>query len=326
MEAKLLEESIPVRLSVRRLLVVPDEAGMRLDRYLAGHNPGAPISLIQRWLRTGQVRVNGGRVRGGYRLAVNEEVRLPPFLSQSMPMDVEVPEWAIQNVRERILWRDEHILVLNKPHGIPVHGGSGQSWGSVDAVRAVLEREGHGVVPELCHRLDKETSGCLLFGLDKMTTRRLTEAFREGHIHKEYAVLVRGTPNQMAGVIEQPMVKGSLRGGERMVIATDRGGQEARTRYRLLERFAEVSLLMAWPETGRTHQIRVHFQWLGHPVVGDEKYGDPDLNRTMRQKGLRRMFLHAQRIEFMHPSTGKKRMIEAPMDAMLTQFLHNLAR
>lgn len=324
MEAKLLEESGSIRLSVRRLLVGHQEVGMRLDRYLAIHNPGAPIGLIQRWLRTGQTRVNGGRVKGGYRLLVNDEIRLPPFLSQAQPSMTDVPEWAIQSTKENLLWRDEQVLVLNKPHGMPVHGGSGQNWGIIDAVRLLLEREGRGVVPELCHRLDKETSGCLLFGLDKFITRRLATAFRQGMVDKAYLTLVAGTPTTTTGLIDQPLLKGNLRGGERMVIAGN--GQSARTRYQVMDRFEQCSLLTVHPETGRTHQIRVHMQWLGHPVAGDEKYGDTAINRQLRSAGLTRMFLHAQQIAFTHPVTGERLTIEAPLDNILTKTLQNLKK
>ncbi len=321
MEAKSLEALPPLRLSVRRQLVEPDEAGLRLDRYLADHNPGAPISLIQRWLRTGQTRVNGGRARGGYRLQTGEEVRLPPF-SPEPPSDVvSVPEWAIKTMKEAIIWQDQQVLILNKPHKIPVHGGSGQQWGCVDAVRALFEREGHKEVPELCHRLDKETSGCLMFALEKTALRRLSEAFRLGQIDKEYLVLVRGTPKVDSGLIDQPLIKGNLQGGERMVVTSEHEGQAARTRYQRLKQYATCALLAIFLDTGRTHQIRVHMQWLGHPIAGDEKYGDVEFNRAMRKTGLNRMFLHAQFIQFTHPISGEKLRIEAPLDPILTKTL-----
>ncbi|MBF0126515.1 MAG: RluA family pseudouridine synthase [Magnetococcales bacterium] len=313
-------------MSVRRLLVGADEEGMRLDRYLAARNPGAPGALIQRWLRTGQTRVNGGRARGGYRLVAGEEVRLPPFQPVAREEGgVMVPEWAMRGVEELVLWRDEQVLVLNKPHGLPVHGGSGQSFGSVDVVRALLAREGRGVVGELCHRLDKETSGCLLFALDKSAARRLTGAFRLGQVDKEYLALVRGTPRPASGVIEQALVKGSVRGGgERMVVTSAAGGQSARTRYRVVESYGPFSLVAAMPETGRTHQIRVHLQSLGHPVAGDDKYGDFPMNRSLRPLGLTRMFLHARRIRFTHPATGEILEVQAPLDAVLTGVLQRL--
>ncbi|MBF0293903.1 MAG: RluA family pseudouridine synthase [Magnetococcales bacterium] len=325
MEAKPVEEKAAEKLPVRHARVNREEAGMRLDRFLADRNAGAPMALIQRWLRTGQTRVNGARAKGGYRLTEGEEIRVPPYQPAVPETGNKVPEWAVREVAKRILWRDERVLVLDKPHGVPVHGGSGLEWGSVDAVRAWMRGEGGDATPELCHRLDKETSGCLLFGLDKMAVRRLTEAFRQGRVEKGYLVLVKGIPRADAGVIDRPLVKGEARGGERMVIAGETVGESARTRYRVLERFRDLALLSAHPETGRTHQIRVHLQWLGHPVAGDEKYGDFLLNRQLRKLGLTRMFLHARHIVFPHPESGKDQAVEAPLDGILTGVLAQLA-
>ncbi|MBF0179590.1 MAG: RluA family pseudouridine synthase [Magnetococcales bacterium] len=321
MEAKPVEEMAMEKLPVRHARVSGEEAGMRLDRFLADHNSGAPMGLIQRWLRTGQTRVNGARARGGYRLAEGEEVRVPPYRPAVPEAGDKVPEWAVRAVEKQILWQDERVLVLDKPHGVPVHGGSGLEWGSVDAVRAWMRDK---AAPELCHRLDKETSGCLVFGLDKMAVRRLAEAFRQGRVEKEYLVLVKGVPRADAGVIDRPLVKRESRGGERMMITGEGNGENARTRYRVLERFGDLALLAAHPETGRTHQIRVHLQWLGHPVAGDDKYGDFPLNRQLRKLGLTRMFLHARRIVFPHPESGENQTVEAPLDGILAGVLERL--
>ncbi|MBF0214907.1 MAG: RluA family pseudouridine synthase, partial [Magnetococcales bacterium] len=222
MEAKSLEGFPSVRAPVRRVTVSVDEAGMRLDRFLSSHNPGAPPALVQRWLRTGQTRVDGSRATGGYRLEIGQEVRIPPFASRDPNRSVtEAPEWAIQILSARILWRDAQLLVLDKPHGMPVHGGSGQEWGVIDAMRILLAREGQGEVPELCHRLDKETSGCLLFALDKTSARRMSAAFKSKEVEKRYLAWVSGVPRAPSGVIDQSLIKGNTRGGERMVVTGD---------------------------------------------------------------------------------------------------------
>ncbi|GAB0056283.1 Ribosomal large subunit pseudouridine synthase C [Candidatus Magnetaquicoccaceae bacterium FCR-1] len=322
MEANPLEQNLAQRLPVRRILVTPDEAGMRLDRFLLVHNPGAPPALAQRWLRAGEARVDGARASGNHRLEPGQEVRIPPFESREPAApETGVPEWALRALHGRILWRDRSLLVLDKPHGMPVHGGSGQTWGVVDAMRLMLAREGAGEVPELCHRLDKETSGCLLFALDKTSARRMSAAFKGGAVDKTYWALIAGEPRATTGMIDQPLIKGNARGGERMVIAGGREGDPARTRYEILERFGAWSWVAAYPDTGRTHQIRVHFQWLGHPLAGDGKYGDPALNRNLRDGGLKRMFLHARAIRFRHPVTGAEVVVEARLDEALEGIL-----
>ncbi|NGZ05409.1 MAG: RluA family pseudouridine synthase [Magnetococcales bacterium] len=326
MEAKSLEGFSPERIPVRQIVVTLDEAGMRLDRFIRHHTPGVPPALVQRWLRTGQSRLNGKRAAGSERLEAGQTIRLPPFETRApaRPEAHTPPEWAMRILRDAILWRDPALLIVNKPPGLPVHGGSGQEWGVVDAMRLLLEREGQGEVPELCHRLDKETSGCLVLALNKMTARQMSAAFKSKEVDKEYWAWVAGTPQPPTGIIAQPLLKGATRGGERMVVAAVHG-LSARTRYQLLEQHAGFSLVAAYPDTGRTHQIRVHLQWLGHPVAGDEKYGHPEVNRQLRALGIHRMTLHARRIGFVHPATGRRLEIEAPLDAAFTRMQQRVA-
>ncbi|MBF0625625.1 MAG: RluA family pseudouridine synthase [Magnetococcales bacterium] len=307
----------------RRVPVGPDWDGARLDRFLAAHLPGLPPGAIQRLVRTGQVRVNGGRVRSGQRLTTGMEVRLPPVRPASTTEEKRPtpPPQRVAELARRILYRDRHLLILDKPAGWAVHGGSGQPWGLIDAVR-LLPAEA-GAEPELCHRLDKDTSGCLVFGLDKPTVRRLAEMFRNGAVHKRYLALVAGHPRPRQGAIRQPLVKGVTRGGERMVVARE-GGQAACTRYRVLSRHGTASLVEARPETGRTHQIRVHCQWAGHPLAGDAKYGDRTFNERLARLGLKRLFLHAAGLEFVHPATGQPLAVTAPLDPTLDLLLHRL--
>lgn len=311
-------------LTVRHLLVTESEVGLRLDRFLKDHLHHVPFSLIQRLLRTGQVRVNSGRVRGNRRLLLGDKVRLPP-IHTGPPQGAKVPhEGLVLEVSTRILWQDDHLLILNKPEGRVVHGGSGQPWGLVDGVRSWISRQGEKQEnehqPELCHRLDKETSGCLLFALSKVALRGMTAAFRQGVIQKEYITLVRGHPSPEQGVIDQPLQKGVILSGERMVVP-DQGGMPARTRYQTTRHFLDASLLSVTLDSGRTHQIRAHFQWLGHPVAGDRKYGDRMFDQRMKKIGLTRMFLHAHRLAFTHPITQKPVEVIAPLDQNLTKII-----
>ncbi len=313
--------------TVQHLSVTDADAGMRIDRFLHAHWPGMPYSLIHRLLRTGQVRVNSGRARGGVRLAVGDAVRLPPVRLEE-PDDHPrnrpfPPDSWVRAVRERIVWRDETLLVLNKAEGMAVHSGSGTTWGAVDAVRRLLEWEESLLRPELCHRLDKDTSGCLLLALTPVAVREMAAAFRTGTVEKEYLALVRGHPQPDEGLIDLPLTKGVVRSGERMVVSTDHG-LAARTRYRVMTRFANASLVQVFLESGRTHQIRVHFQAIGHPLAGDHKYGDSAFDLRMRKTGLHRLFLHARRLSFPHPGTGERISVEAPLDDPLQRVLQNL--
>lgn len=311
-----------LRTQVQRIRVTPDQNGMRLDRFVREILPGLPPAAVHRLLRTGQVRVDGGRAKGNARLVTGQEIRLPPVrLSVAEPGgEKTIPAWALDALRGRILRRDDAFLVLDKPAGMPVHGGSGQAWGVVDGMRLLLEEEPER--PELCHRLDRDTSGCLLFGLGKGMTRRLTNAFRGDQVEKRYLALVHGSPPDR-GRLDQALVKGMTRAGERMV-AADADGAPAQTLFRVVERFAGLALVEARPLTGRTHQIRVHFQEFGHPLAGDDKYGSWELNRHLRGLGLKRLFLHARFLAFPHPRDGGRVEVEAPLDPALEQVLQRL--
>ncbi len=302
----------------------------RLDRLLASRWPGLPGSAIQRRLRTGQVRVNGRRAQGNQRLQAGDTVRLPPVTLTADPATPaqRPPERVLRLVQARVLWQDEHLLVLNKPEGIAVHSGSTHAWGLVDVVRLLCAPPHQ---PELCHRLDLDTSGCLVFGLTPLATRRWMEMLRNGMFDKRYIALVRGAPRQATGTISVPLTKGMLRAGERMVaVATGEDGETAITRFRRLDTFhiapdLTVSQLELKLLTGRTHQIRAHLQWAGMPIAGDPKYGDASFNQLMRQHGLRRMFLHAHTLAFTHPVTGHPMTVTAPLDPSLDNLLGQMA-
>ena len=322
-------------------MVTDTEAHIRLDRFLQHHLPGVPISFIHRLLRTGQVRVNKGRVRGGLRLNTGDEVRVPPVRLATPKQTKHPPDHRVYALQKRIVWWDEHFLVFNKSEGMAVHGGSGHAWGVVDMVRRLAQLQESntptdheqnqpsarnmlsGTQPELCHRLDKATSGCLLFALNPLALRQMAEMFRDGKVEKNYLALVRGTPNRQRGVIDAPLSKGVVRSGERMVVS-HKDGVAARTHYQMIHRFDNASLMRVTLESGRTHQIRVHFQSIGHPVVGDHKYGDHSFDQRMRKKGLNRLFLHAKSLAFVHPIYGTKIRVEVPLDEKLHQVLQTL--
>ncbi|MBF0622884.1 MAG: RluA family pseudouridine synthase [Magnetococcales bacterium] len=310
------------RSAVQLLDVTEEEVGLRLDKFIRDHLPDLPFSAIHRIMRTGQVRVNGGRVKGSRRLAQGDTVRLPPIhADQSPPQQSGVPERLVKEVQKRILHLDRRVLVISKPSGVAVHGGTNQQWGIIDAVAQMPEMADFR--PELCHRLDRDTSGALLFGLDSKAVRYLAEQFRSSRIEKEYRVIVKGVPRKTRGLIDQPLNKGVVRGGERMVVAGS-GGQAARTRYRVVEKLGNVALVSVRPETGRTHQIRVHMQWIGHPVAGDGKYGDRKFNGNMKKFGLKRLFLHAASLGFNHPDGKKPMTVKAPLDTELKSVIDRL--
>ncbi|MBF0188396.1 MAG: RluA family pseudouridine synthase [Magnetococcales bacterium] len=306
-----------------------DWHGSRVDRFLKAEHPTIPLSAWQKLMRKGRIRVNGGRVRGNVRLQKGDEVRIPPLTIETDGAEsksgAKVPRQWIRRMEQRILFQDEHVCIVGKPPGIVVHGGSGQPWGIIDLIRELpVFKTSKNLNPELCHRLDRDTSGCLVFGLNRQATRSLTEAFRMGQVRKRYLALVRGVPTPSRGVIDQPLVKGKVRGGERMVVV-ENGGDAARTRYRLVRRFHDAALVEMFPETGRTHQIRVHGRWLGHPLAQDRKYGDREFNNRMKSLKLKRLFLHAEKVSFRHPITGDVIDVHAPLEQDLHSVVKRLA-
>jgi 23S rRNA pseudouridine955/2504/2580 synthase len=279
-----------------QVVVDPGADGQRIDNFLIGRLKGLPRSRVYRMLRTGQVRVNRGRIRQDYRLRQGDVVRIPP-VRLGEPRPAPSPgDRDLGRVRQAILYEDRTLMVLAKPAGLAVHGGSGVSYGVIEALR-VLRPEVTDL--ELAHRLDRETSGCLLVAKRRPTLRRLHALLREGGVEKTYLALVRGDWREPR-TVRVPLQKNVLRSGERFVHA-DAEGKAAETRFEPLARSVTATLVRATPRTGRTHQIRVHAAAAGHPIAGDPKYGDSELNRVLRGLGLRRLFLHAHRLRFPHP-------------------------
>lgn len=301
------------------LQVGAEDAGQRIDNYLMRHLKGAPRSLIYRILRRGEVRVNKGRIKPEYRIQAGDQVRVPPVRT-SAPTPSNVGEGAGDRLEQRILYEDERLLVIDKPAGMAVHGGSGLSYGVIEALRA-SRPDAHFL--ELVHRLDRETSGCLLIAKKRSELRMLHELLRERAVDKRYLALVQGRWNLGDKRINAPLLKNQLRSGERIVTVNPEG-KAADSRFRPLDIFKEASLVEVDLGTGRTHQIRVHGAHVGHPLAGDEKYGDEVFNRRMRELGLRRLFLHAHSIGFRDPVNGREINVSTPLPAELRAVLDQL--
>jgi 23S rRNA pseudouridine955/2504/2580 synthase len=307
--------------SVRRLKIGEDQEDQRLDNYLMTRLKGVPKSRIYKMVRGGEVRINGGRVEVGYRLKKGDEVRIPPVrvAAPTIAPVTRLPAGAARLV-PRILYRDDALIALNKPPGMAVHGGSGISRGVIEQLRLELPE---CRMLELVHRLDRETSGVLLIALKRRALTGMHAAMRDGKVEKRYLTLVAGRwPNPLQHV-KLPLHKRVTEEGEKRVTVRDEG-QTAHTIFRRLQSFADFTLLEAELKTGRTHQIRVHTSHLGFPIAGDDKYGDFALNKTLASRGLKRMFLHAASLSFIHPISGERLQIEAPLPEDLQSFLDYL--
>ncbi|MEO7387082.1 MAG: RluA family pseudouridine synthase, partial [Gammaproteobacteria bacterium] len=283
-----------------------DEAGRRLDNFLMSHLKGVPRSHVYRLIRSGEVRVNSRRVQASYRLISGDEVRVPPVRQPEPGMAAPVGRVRADWIEARVLHEDDDLLVVHKPSGLAVHGGSGVSLGAIELLRAT--RGPHANL-ELVHRLDRDTSGCLLIAKRPAALRALHAQFREGTVDKRYLALLIGRWPGRARTVDAPLVTDERRGGERHV-RVDAAGKEAVTHFVPLERFPDAVLAEVHLTTGRTHQIRVHAASIGHPVAGDERYGVPD-DPIVGRHGLTRLFLHARSLGFQSPRTGEPISIEA---------------
>lgn len=304
--------------SVRRVVVGDEDAGQRIDNYLIRECKGVPKSHIYRILRSGEVRVNGGRITQTYRLKEGDELRIPPIRVAAPNAAAVSPQAPLREFE--IVFEDEHFLVLNKPAGLAVHGGSGVSFGVIELLR---RQRPQAKFLELAHRLDRETSGLLIVGKKRAALNHIQDQMREGGIEKRYYALVRGRwLNQMQHV-KLALHKFLTEGGERRVTASHEG-KPAHSIVRLVARWARYSLVEVELKTGRTHQIRVHMQTLGFPLLGDDKYGDFTLNKQLVREGLPRMFLHAAHLVLTHPVSGERLSLRAALPPDLGAYLHRL--
>lgn len=304
---------------VRIVRVADDREGQRIDNWLSGQLKGVPKSLIYRLLRTGQVRINGKRAKPDTRLSEGDEVRIPPVRTATPAAPGTPAKGQVQRIEDAIVHEDRDFLVLNKPAGIASHGGSGVSFGAIELLRAARP----GDTLELAHRLDRDTSGVLVFARRRAALLELQTLIRDGQITKQYLALLCGHPKRAKFDVNVPLRKSTLQGGERMVRVDD-DGKPSLTSFRVIDAFAQASLAEVTLYTGRTHQIRVHSQHAGHPVAGDEKYGQRECNRALREFGLRRLFLHAARFEF--SLAGKTHSFSAPLASDLAAVLDALPR
>jgi 23S rRNA pseudouridine955/2504/2580 synthase len=314
MQQKSEKDPAQVASKVRKVRIDAEQAGQRIDNFLRRELPGLPKGRLYRILRRGEVRVNGGRVRAEYKLEEGDEVRIPPARIRA-PGDAPAAS-QVDRMAERIIYEDKRLLVVDKPSGIAVHGGSGISHGVIELLRAAR--------PELkdlalVHRIDRETSGCLVLAKRRSALRELHERFREGDVQKHYLALVVGDWQFGEQVIDKPLLVQNRKGGERHVVVSN-GGKSAQTQVSLSRTFGKCSLLVCSPQTGRTHQIRVHLAALEHPILGDERYGDDEQNRLAKKSGLKRLFLHAQSIAFPDDS-GNELHFTAPLAEDLQRFL-----
>ena len=303
---------------VRQVCVSAEEAGQRIDNFLARYLKGVPRSHIYRILRRGEVRVNSGRIKAQYKVCAGDTVRIPPVrvATPAAPGKVRVPPGGLAR---HILFENARCLVLNKPAGMAVHGGSGVSQGVIEVLRA--ERPAAPYL-ELAHRLDRDTSGCLVIARRRSFLRAFHEQLRAGAVEKYYLALVAGEWDGGERKVEAPLRTNTLQGGER-IVRVDAAGKAAVTVFRPVDRLRGATLVEAVLHTGRTHQIRVHAAHIGHPLAGDAKYGDRVFNAAMREAGLRRMFLHAHRVVFSDPGGGAID-ISAPLDDGLKAVLERL--
>lgn len=304
--------------TVTWLEIGTEAAGQRIDNFLLARLKGVPKSHVYRILRSGEVRVNSRRVEAAYRLEAGDRLRLPPV----RVANVSVKTGSIApRLGGRVLFEDEALLVVNKPAGCAVHGGSGVARGVIEQLRA--ERP-EGRFLELAHRLDKETSGLLVLAKKRSALTALHAMLREGRVHKRYLALVVGEWPEGERHVRLPLSKYLTEAGERRV-RVSQDGQAAHTVFRLVRRFPGFSLVEAELRTGRTHQIRVHLAHEGHPIAGDDKYGDFAMNRQLARAGLRRMALHACYLSFKHPVSGEPLVFELPLPPELEAFTARLS-
>jgi 23S rRNA pseudouridine955/2504/2580 synthase len=304
---------------VRLVEVSREDAGQRIDNFLSRHLKGVPRSMIYRILRRGEVRVNSGRIQPRYKVKAGDRVRIPPVrVAARQPAALSGSRLA--DIESRIVFENTRLLVIDKPSGMAVHGGSGISHGIIETLRAWRPDAPY---LELVHRLDRDTSGCLIIAKRRSALRALHEQLRNGQVTKRYLALVRGRWTGGHRRVTAALEKNRLQGGER-VVKVAAGGKSAETVFRPVTVYDVASLLEVDLYTGRTHQIRVHAAHIDYPLAGDTRYGDSEFNRTMKTRGLRRLFLHAHLLEFTEPASEEVLTLSTPLGDDLKQVLDNL--
>ncbi len=308
---------------VKYVVIDHKNCDQRIDNFLLRILKGAPRSLIYRILRSGEVRVNKGRIKPPYRLKEGDSVRIPPVRLSTNHSTNKPSKIQCQNIEKNIIFEDKNLLVINKPSGIAVHGGSGISFGIIEIIRA--SRSEHDYL-ELAHRLDRDTSGTLIIAKNRRVLRNIHELLKNNGIEKHYRALIQGKWPRKTKRIDAPLLKNVLSSGER-IVKVNNSGKAALTIIRPLKLGQNASLVDIKIETGRTHQIRVHTAFEGHPIAGDTKYGDTVFDNEMKKFGLNRLFLHAYSLKFVlsqEAGEEKKFDIIAPLDAKLELVIENL--
>ncbi|MGF1753703.1 23S rRNA pseudouridine(955/2504/2580) synthase RluC [Vibrio makurazakiensis] len=310
-----------IRTKVQFVDIDEDMAGQRIDNFLRNQLKNIPKSMIYRIVRKGEVRVNKKRIKAEYKLKAGDMVRIPPVTIEEKVED-NVPSTKLNKVSELehcIIYEDDHLLILNKPSGTAVHGGSGLKFGAIEALRA-LRPDARFL--ELVHRIDRDTSGILLIAKKRSALRHLQAQFREKTVQKYYFALVMGEWKNSCKVVNAPLLKNEVNS----IVRVNPNGKASETRFKVLEKFKDATLIQASPITGRTHQIRVHTQYTGHPIAWDDRYGDRRFDAYTGKVGLDRLFLHAANIKFTHPGSEEKMDISAPMEKRLEKAVAGLRK
>ncbi|NOQ77634.1 MAG: 23S rRNA pseudouridine(955/2504/2580) synthase RluC [Methylococcaceae bacterium] len=306
-----------VNLKVQLIEIFEENSDQRLDNFLITYLKGVPKTRIYRIIRKGEVRVNKGRKDNKYRLKVGDVVRIPPIRVATRDNDVELQPTLKHSLEHGVVYEDDVLIVLNKPSGFAVHGGSGISSGVIEGLR-MIRPEARFL--ELAHRIDKATSGCLLVAKKRSTLKVLHDLFRDNKVKKTYIALLVGQWERKKMLVTAPLLRSTGKGGERNV-KVSQAGKFSETNFRRIQKYKDLTLVEASPKTGRTHQIRVHAAWLGHPIVGDERYGEERVNKALKNRGFKRLFLHAEQLQFVHPVSNEMMHFKAPLPEALESLL-----
>jgi 23S rRNA pseudouridine955/2504/2580 synthase len=305
--------------SVRMLEVTQENAQQRIDNFLRLHLKGVPKSMIYRIVRKGEVRVNKKRIKPDYKLKSGDQVRIPPVRVSKENVLPSIKLNKVSQLEAAVVYEDDALIILNKPAGLAVHGGSGLDFGVIEGLRA-LRPEARFL--ELVHRLDRATSGCLLIAKKRSMLRALHEQLRNKTMHKQYLALVKGSWDKKWRSVKEPLLKNA----QNSIVKVSPEGKASETRFRIMQRYQNATLIEACPMTGRTHQIRVHTACKGHNIACDDRYGDDAFSKEMQSLGLNRLFLHALHITFYHPVLEKELTISAPLCEQLSTLLDKLQK
>lgn len=309
---------LPKRLPARNVIVNAEQAGRRIDNYLSSELRDIPKTRIYQMLRRGEVRINGKRVKQGYRVEEGEQIRIPPVLLLEETVAEQPRDYLLNMLRDSVIYEDDNLLAINKPAGLVVHSGSGRTFGVIELLRYLFPLEADKL--QLAHRLDRETSGILLVTRNLRYLASLQQCFKDGTVKKHYQALIKGKLKQNPVIVDKPLERNIIRSGERLS-GINEEGKSAHTEFKVVRVIKDASLVDVQIKTGRTHQIRVHAASIGHPVAGDDKYGDRTFNRKLKRAGLKHLFLHAASLSVPALNGSKAIHIKAPLPDELVRFI-----